>query len=271
MQPSTPWNTGRVHGSLPDRTHHVEADRGLQDEVLRTAPELRQVAAATRTWQARVVRHLAGEAGITQFLDLGTGPPPRESTHQVARRVSPGSAVVYAVPDRSAAEQAGALAAGDRTSFAAADPARPREVLADPAVREHLDLSKPVGLLHCAALQHVPDEQDPSAIMAEYAAGLAPGSHVAVAHWWDPEDEGVGSSLARRIEGIHRSSGAAASAHYRTRAEIEALFGGLEFLRPLPEAPPGVAPLHRWWPDGTQAEDPPLITRLVLGGIARKP
>lgn len=76
MEPSTP-STARVHDALPDGTHHVEVDRALRDEVLRTAPELRQVAQATRTWQARVVRHLA-ELGITQFLDVAGGSSSRE-------------------------------------------------------------------------------------------------------------------------------------------------------------------------------------------------
>lgn len=267
MESSTP-STARVHDALPDGTHHVEVDRALRDEVLRTAPELRQVAQATRTWQARVVRHLA-ELGITQFLDVGTGPSAREATHLVARRVTPGAAVVHVVPDADAAGRPGGSAHDGRTTLTAADPTRPAEVLASAAVRERLDLDRPVALLHCTTLQHVPDEQDPAAIVAGYADRLAPGSHVALAHWWDPEDEGVGSSLARRIEGIHRSS-TAATARYRTRAEIEELFAGLEFLRPTADAPPSLAPLHRWWPDGAQPEDPPLISRLVLGGVARK-
>ena len=263
MESSTP-STARVHDALPDGTHHVEVDRALRDEVLRTAPELRQVAQATRAWQTRVVRHLAG-LGLTQFLDVGSGPPAREATHLVARKTAPGATTVYVVPDAS-----GQPVPDERTPLAVTDPTRPSEVFSSPAVREHLDLDRPVALLHCTSLHHVADEQDPAGIVTGYAARLAPGSHVALAHWWDPEDEGVGSSLARRIEGIHRSSSAAATARYRPRAEIEALFADLELLRPTADAPPSLAPLHRWWPDGAQPEDPPLISRLVLGGIGRK-
>lgn len=264
MESSTP-STARVHDALPDGTHHVEVDRALRDEILRTAPELRQVAQAVRTWQARVVRHLAG-LGITQFLDVGSGPTTREATHLVARKTGREVSVVYVVP-----EAGGQLVPDDRTALTVAAPTRPAEVFNSPAVRERLDLDRPVALLHCTSLHHVADEQDPAGIVAGYAERLAPGSHVALAHWWDPEDEGVGSSLARRIEGIHRSSSTVATARYRTRAEIEALFDGLEFLRPTADAPPSLAPLHRWWPDGSQPEDPPLISRLVLGGIGRKP
>lgn len=271
MQPQTP-SIARVHDASPDGAHHVEVDRALQNEILRTAPELRRVALAIRTWRARVVRHLAAETGITQFLDIGSVPAPRASTHHVAQGITPGATVVHVGPDPAADPHShNVVRRNERVSFAAADPTRPDEVFACPAVREHLDLRAPVALLHCTALHHVPDEQDPAAIMTGYVAGLATGSHVALAHWWDPEDEGIGTSLARRIESIHRSSNAVAAARYRTRAEIEALFDGLELLPPTAEAPPSLAPLHRWWPDGAENDDPPLISRLVLGGLARKP
>lgn len=268
---STP-SIARVYDSFFEAgKDNFEVDRALRDQILRVAPEAPQIALELRGWLVRVVHYLAESVGIDQFLDVGSGLPTQENTHEVAQRANPEATVVYVDNDPAVAAYGRALLEeNDRTAFVTADLTRPSEVLDHVAVRDRLDWTRPIALLQCATLHHVSDRLDPAALMARYVEALPAGSHVGVTHWWDPDDDGEGTALARGFEEIYQGSEMVSAARYRTWAEIERLLPGVDLLPPSEGAEPALAPLHEWWPAGPRLDGPPLAARLVLGGVGRK-
>ena len=143
-----------------------------------------------------------------------------------------------------------------------ADIRDPAAVLGSPEVAELLDLSRPVGLLHVGILHHVNDDEDPYGVLEGYVRHLAPGSHVAVSHFFTPAD---GSPLAERAAAVESVllGGELGRGRFRTRPEIQRFFDGLEMVEP------GLTHLARWWPDGPPPELG-LHRLIMLGGLARK-
>src|SRR5258707_15754057 len=142
-------------------------------------PSLVAMARANRAFLGRVVRYLAHEAGVTQFLDIGTGIPAVGNTHEVAQAANPKSRVVYVDNDPIVLAPARALMASHpagKTAFIQADIRDPAKILADPAVRETLDLGQPVALLLVAILMLFSDEDDPQGMVRELVSALPPGS-----------------------------------------------------------------------------------------------
>src|SRR4051812_48721261 len=151
---------------------------------------MKLLARASRRWLVRVTRFLAREAGIDQFLDLGSGLPTAENTHQAAQRINPDVRVVYVDNDPSVVAHGRALLEeNELTRFSPADLTDPDEVLSDPAVREHLDWDRPIALLQLGTLHHYVGDVPPAAIMQRYIDALPMGSYVALSHFLDPQDE----------------------------------------------------------------------------------
>lgn len=260
----TKASIARVYDAALDGKDNYQVDRELLEQVLQITPGAALVTKALRRWLVRVTRYLARDVGLDQFLDCGAGLPTVENTHQTAQRYNPDSVVVYLDNDPIVLVHGRALLEeNDRTHFISADLTRPDEVLGDPAVRGHLEFDRPIGLIQCATLHHVDDEARPAEIMARYIDALPSGSYVALTHWWDPEDGGEGSDLARAVETTYRTS-SMGTGRYRTRAEIEAMLDGLELVAP------GLTGLDDWWPDGPRA-DTSLVEKLILGAVGRKP
>ncbi|HET9255814.1 MAG TPA: SAM-dependent methyltransferase [Pseudonocardiaceae bacterium] len=261
---ATKATIARVYDAFLDGTDNYEADRQVMNEVLRVAPQAKLVAQAMRRWQVRVTRY-AVRMGIDQFLDCGSGMPVADNTHQIAQRHNPEAVVIYVDSDPIVATHARALLVeNDRTHFVSAEFTRPKILLTHPTVTRHLDFTRPIMLLQCATLHHVNDEAGPAQIMAEYVDALPPGSLVGLTHFWDPEDGGEQTALARQIEASFRTSSMGTS-RYRTRAEIQAMLEGLELIEP------GLVELDQWWPEGPALSQPYLIERLILGALGRKP
>jgi len=238
---------------------NFEVDRAFVAEISKVVPEIYDVAAYNREVLGRGVRLLAGR-GIRQFLDLGSGLPTVQNTHEAAQSVAPGSDVVYVDNDPIVMAHGKALLSdNDHTSVVAADLRDPRSVLENPDVTRRIDFTRPVAVMMVGILHHLHDGEDPRAIVKAYVDAVPSGSHLFVTHFCASSQE------ARDAEKQYLAL--LGTGRFRTPEEITAYFDGLELLEP------GVVPLPLWRPDGpVPAEDDLSIgQRLMYGGIARKP
>jgi len=202
-------------------------DRAVADKFMAVVPDTREAARANRSFLTCVVREMA-EAGIDQFIDLGTGIPTSPNVHETARQVHPDAAIVYVDSDPVVLAHNRALLRDDRRVVVVAhDLRQPATVLADPRVQELIDWRRPVGVLMIAVLHFV--EASVSPLVAErYLRDLSPGSRLAVSAL---SSEGVDPALLRQAEAAYAA--VAAPLVYRTHSEILAHFEGLELVRPL--------------------------------------
>ncbi|AUS79652.1 hypothetical protein C1701_16310 [Actinoalloteichus sp. AHMU CJ021] len=254
----------RVYDAFVGGKDNFEVDREVYRQILQIAPEAADTGRLCRAWLIRVVRFLAGEAGITQFLDLGSGLPTAENTHQAAQRVNPEARVVYVDNDPVVAAHGRALLEeNDRTRFVAGDLRHPATLLADPVISAHLDLSRPIALIHSNTLHHVPDEDRPGEVMSAYVDALASGSYLAISHLHMPAPDDEHHALAQeaQVKFLHLMG----SCIFRSRERIAGFFEGVELVEP------GLGYLFDWWPDGPQDTPPARGDHLLLGGVGRKP
>ncbi|MFI8974598.1 SAM-dependent methyltransferase [Nocardia asteroides] len=259
---TTRASIARVYDAALNGKDNYEVDRAVLDQVRTVAPQVNDLAWANRDFLIRVCRFLA-RAGVDQYLDLGSGLPTAENTHQVVQRVDPGSRVVYVDNDPSVLVHAQALLANNsRTRIAEADIFRPLEVLGNAAVRAELDFARPLALLHIGTLHHYLGEDAP-ALMQTYIDALPSGSFVAIAHFHDPQTPEY-SELARKMEEkfIHSPMG---SGRFRTGPEIQAMFGDLDMVEP------GLVRCDDWWPDGPHLTPLNAVRHCIVGGVGRKP
>jgi hypothetical protein len=231
----------RVYDFMLGGTDNFPADREMAEVGLKHMPEMRVSSQENRAFLVRAVRFLR-EAGISQFLDIGTGLPTSPNTREVAREGASGARVVYVDNDPVVFRHAQArMAEDENTRIVPADLRDVGEVLAQ--VGKLLDFSKPVGLLFVAVLHNLRDADDPAGIAARYMAALAPGSYVVISH----------STDEFAPERTHAASAAAtergATWLPRPKAEIEAMFNG----RPI--VAPGLVLVSRWRPDTEPGPD----------------
>ena len=184
--------------------------------------------------------YLAGEAGIRQFLDIGTGLPTADNTHEVAQAVAPDSRIVYVDNDPIVLTHARALLTSTRegaTAYIDADLRDPERILSDPDLHRTLDLSQPVGLVLLAILHFVDDSEDPHAIVARLVGALPPGSYLVMSHaTYDPMPPEIVTRLKAAIAGTGEKGGP------RDRDQFERFFTGLELVEP------GIVPIGDWRP-----------------------
>ncbi|MGV9838246.1 SAM-dependent methyltransferase [Nocardia niigatensis] len=259
---TTRASIARVYDAALNGKDNFEVDRLVLDQVRTVAPGVAELAWANRDFLIRACRFLAKEAGIDQYLDLGSGLPTAENTHQVVQRVNPASTVVYVDNDPMVLTHARALLAGNpHTTIVESDIFRPLEVLKSADVREEIDFTRPLALLHVGTLHHY-SADDADAIMRTYIDALPRGSYVAIAHFYDPEADPY-SDLARRMEEkfIHSPMG---SGRFRTRAQIQALFGDLTMIDP------GLVLADDWWPDGPHLSPLTDVRHCIAAGIGFK-
>ncbi|MGW0808628.1 SAM-dependent methyltransferase [Nonomuraea sp. NPDC002799] len=236
---------------------NFEVDRAFVAEISKVVPEIYDVAAYNRRMLGRGVRFLV-EQGITQFIDLGSGLPTVENTHQVAQRADPKARVVYVDNDPMVRAHGRALLAeNERTAVVAADLRDPAAILADEVVGRLIDLGRPVGVLLVGILHHLHDDEDPRGIVEAYMAAVPSGSHLFITHF-------CASSQASR-DAEKQYLALLGTGRFRTVAEITAFFDGFELVEP------GVVPLPRWRPEEDVPEELTVGQRLMFGGIARKP
>jgi hypothetical protein len=261
---STP-SVARVYDAFLGGKDNFEVDREVFRQIDAIAPQMKELARSGRSWLTRATRFLAGEARMKQFLDLGAGLPSAENTHQVAQRLNPEAKVVYVDNDPVVAAHGRALLEeNDRTHLVMADLRKPDEIWNNPEIGKHLDLERPLVLMQCSTIHHVPDGEHPDEIMRRYIELLPSGSYLAFIHFHDPEDGSHGTQMARFVEDIF-ARGAMGSGFFRTRDQIQSYFGDLEMVEP------GLVRLNEWWPDGPSLRPMSVADRIALAGIARKP
>jgi S-adenosyl methyltransferase len=241
---------------------HFAADRETAEATMKSWPSVRVAVRENRAFLGRAVRYLAAEAGIRQFLDIGTGLPSASNVHEVAQSVAPESRIVYVDNDPVVLVHARALLKGapeGRTAYIEADLREPRRILADPVTRQTLDFSKPVALMLVAILHFVVDADQPAAILRTLLGALVPGSYLVASHVTSEHDP-VG---IRQVERIYRQAGV--QAQDRTVDEFTKLaFSGLRLVDP------GVVLVSDWRRDGTSPR-PPATAVNWYGGVAVKP
>lgn len=253
----------RVYDCALGGKDNFEVDREVIEKLTRVAPEIRQTAVDHRQFLIRVTRFIAQQTGIRQFLDLGSGLPTAENTHQAAQRIAPDTRVVYVDNDPTVVAHGRALLEeNELTRFAEADLTRPEDVLADPVVRELIDFSQPLALLQMGTLHHYVGERPCADIMQTYIDALPSGSYVALSHFYDPQDEN--SALARRMEQVYLNS-PMGSGVFRTEEQILAMLPGLELIDP------GFSVVSDWWPDGPRLQPLSPAQKCLAGAVGRKP
>ncbi len=242
--------------------NHFAADRQTADTVLAVAPTTRISARENRAFLGRAVRYLVAEAGIRQFLDIGTGLPTANNVHEVAQAVEPSARVVYADNDPLVLAHARALLTSSpagRTAYIQADLRDPGAILASPVVREVLDFTQPVALMVVAVLHFIHDEFKPAAAIATLLDALPSGSYLAASHVTGEHLPAQAAATTR----TYRSSGV--PLQVRDCDEFAALaFTGLQLV------PPGVVLVSDWRPAGNGPRPTPAEVN-CYGGVARKP
>ncbi|MDQ3578368.1 MAG: SAM-dependent methyltransferase, partial [Actinomycetota bacterium] len=223
-----------------------------------------QAARDHRAFVGRALRLLTGERGVDQFIDLGSGLPTVDNTHQIVQRYNAESRVIYVDNDPVVQAHGRALLEeNDRTHMAGCDLSDPSKALSDPDVAPFLDRDRPVAVMMAAIVHHVPDDEQALSIVRDWMAAVPSGSYLVFSHQCDPEDGSPASALARTLTTALRDSGVG-SVH-RTRPEIEKFFDGLEYV------PPGLTLVHQWWPDGPRLLPLTDVNFTTVGAVARKP
>jgi hypothetical protein len=240
----TAAHSARVWNYLLGGKDHFAADRETGDLILKMFPGIAVLARLQRRFLVRAVSYLAGEAGIRQFLDIGTGLPTADNTHEVAQAIAPQARIVYADNDPMVLVHAKALltsAPEGATSYVEADVRDPGAILGEAA--RALDFSQPVGLVMLGIMGQLPDSDGPHALVRSYLDALPAGSYLALC-----DGTTVSPALNEAIAAYNQNS--ASSYHLRTPEQIGAFFDGLTVV------PPGIVPSSRWRPgsDDTAGE-----------------
>lgn len=237
FDPSVP-QSARVYAYWLGGKDHYPADRRVAEEVIRHRPQVVAGARANRAFLARVVRFLAGECAIRQFIDIGAGLPALVNTHEVAQDIAPDCRVVYVDNDPLVLVHARALLTSARPEACGFLDADLRDTPAIVAgASQTLDFAQPIAVLLLAVLHFIPDSDDPAGIVAALAAKLAPGSFLVISHLTADSAPGP---VAAGVSAYNALVPAALIP--RTHAQVSALFAG------LPLVPPGVVPPTEWRP-----------------------
>jgi O-methyltransferase involved in polyketide biosynthesis len=249
----------RVYDYWLGGKENFEADRIAGEETIAAWPAIRASARANRAFLARTVRYLAGEAGIRQFLDLGTGLPTTENTHEVAQAVAPDCRVVYVDNDPLVLTHARALLASGphgATDYIDADVRDTGHILREAAAT--LDFSRPVAVMLLAILHYIPDLDEARQIVARLVHAAPPGSYIAISHTSAEIDPEAMAELIRRMN-EHMAEPDLVG---RPRNVVAGFFDGLDLLEP------GVVKVTEWRPASARAASGPAS---LWGGVARKP
>ncbi|OEU91913.1 methyltransferase [Streptomyces abyssalis] len=253
----------RVYDYWLNGKSHYEADAAAAERVVRVWPGVVLGARLNREFMHRATRWLANEAGVRQFLDIGSGIPTEPNLHQVAQAVAPETRAVYVDNDPIVLAHAQELLSSTpqgRTAYLQADFTEPESILASPELGETLDLGRPVALSLIALLHFITDERGAYDIVRRYMDALPSGSYLVVSHAtadFDPD-------LLTRVAEAYQST--VAEGQIRSSSEVNRFFEGLELVDP------GVVVAHRWRHDGDEAQADITDAEFpVYGGVARKP
>ena len=239
------------------------ADRAAAQQAIAAWPSILVAARENRAFVGRAVRYLTAEAGISQFLDIGSGLPGVGNVHDVAQSVIRSARVVYVDNDPIVLAHARALLVSTREgkcAYIQADLREPEKILADPLVRETLDFGQPIALILAAVLPFIPDEAGPVGIVKTLVDALPSGSYVVASHGGtDYVPEHVRQGLGRAY-----SKGATHATSRDAREFADLVFAGLELV------PPGVIVTSEWRPEAN-AYLPPRSSVGSSAAVGRKP
>jgi O-methyltransferase involved in polyketide biosynthesis len=238
---------------------NFEVDREIGERLIAILPELVHSVRADRQFLARAVEYLAGAAGIRQFLDIGTGLPTADNTHQIAQRVAAESRIVYVDNDPLVLSHARALLTSTpdgACDYIHADVHEPGTILAGAAAT--LDFAQPVAIMMLGILNFVLDADEVQAIVHQLLDSVPSGSYLVISH---PTTE-VDAEAATRLQQVWNRQGAAPM-RTRTREEVVRFFDGLDLVEP------GVVSCSRWRPGQPEASEIAEVAHFC--GVARKP
>lgn len=245
VDPERP-SAARMWDYLLGGAHNFAADRAVAEQAVAYMPQLPELARQVRAFIHRAVTFLS-EAGIDQFIDIGSGIPTRGNVHEKAQQLNPAAKVVYVDHDPVAVAHAQAILTGnDRATAVLGDLRDPGAVLAQPALRSLLDWDRPIGLLLVGVLHFVFDEYDPRGIVATLRDALPSGSYLVVQHATTDEQPENALEMLRYF-----NASSPEPMQWRTRDEIAELFAGFTIIEP------GIVYLSQWRPEDPDVEPDP--------------
>jgi S-adenosyl methyltransferase len=254
-------HVARVYDYWLGGKDNFEADRRYGDDLEKRVPSIRIAARMNRLFLGRAVRYLAAEAGIRQFLDIGTGLPTANNTHQVAQAIAPESRVVYADNDPMVLAHARALLTSTpegKTAYVDADLRNPRVILDAAELTETLDLRQPVAVMLLAVLHLVSDDAVAFPAVETLMAAVPSGSYLVISHatadFW-PQERVDAANATNRAHNV--------DFRFRSHAEVSRFFAGLHLVEP------GIVPVAQWRPDDGPTADPQESN--LWAGVARLP
>jgi hypothetical protein len=258
LDASTP-HTARVWNYWLGGKDHFESDRTIGDQIRQVFPDIVDIARQSREFHIRAVTFLTGEVGIRQFLDIGTGLPTANNTHEVAQRIAPSSRIVYVDNDPLVLVHARALLTSSPdgvTDYVAADVRDPARILKEAA--RVLDMSKPIALMMLGILGNVVDYDQACSIVGQFVAAVPSGSYVVI-------NDGTNVVKPQGRDAATRASIEVGTPYIsRSPQQIAGYFEGLELLEP------GVVSSPRWRPDLVDGAGLPAEID-VFCGVGRKP
>ena len=256
LDPNVP-HSARVWNYWLGGKDHYPADRMVGDQVMAMFPDITRLARADRAFLGRAVRYLAGEAGIRQFLDVGTGLPTANNTHEVAQAMAPESRIVYVDNDPLVLVHARALLTSTpegACDYIDADLRDTGKILTQAA--KTLDFSRPVALMMLGIVGQIPDSDHPESVIGQLLSVMASGSYLALS-------DGVNTSETFTEAVQHYNENSANTYHPRSPEQLTGFFDGLELVEP------GVVELGRWRSEATVFPDAGEVPG--MGGVGRKP
>ncbi len=238
---------------------NYKVDRELAAELAETFPGIRDQARQVRQFLFRAVRYLVAEVGIRQFLDIGTGLPTANNTHEIAQGIAPQARIVYVDNDPLVLVHARALLTshpGGATDYVEADVRNPDKILREAA--RTLDFTQPIGLIMLGILGWIPDSDNPQAIVSRLLDSLPSGSYLVISDGADTDPAQV-----EAVRAFNQNPDSASSYHLRSPEQIARFFDGLEL------AEPGVVSTSRWRPEPSAWGEPAEVPE--FSGVGRKP
>ncbi|MFA1547692.1 SAM-dependent methyltransferase [Actinomadura chokoriensis] len=253
-------HSARVWNYLLGGKDNYEVDQRAAEQFRAMFPQIADIALADRAFLGRAVRHLAGEAGVTQFLDIGTGLPTMDNTHEVAQRVAPDARIVYVDNDPLVLTHARALLSSTpegACDYVHADLREPDDILAKAAAT--LDLDRPVAIMLLGIVHFIHDDEA-GRLLGVLLDAVPSGSHLVITHATLDFDEGATAQAEAQQDWNEKSANPMVP---RTREAITRFFDGMDLLDP------GVVSMSRWRPEHTPWGEPAEVAGYAA--MARKP
>ncbi|GAA3438627.1 SAM-dependent methyltransferase [Kutzneria kofuensis] len=252
-------SVARIYDYLLGGSHNFAPDRAMADKLLAVQPNVADIARRNRAFLRRVVQFMV-EAGVRQFLDLGSGIPTAGNVHEIAQQAAPGSRVVYVDYEGVAvAHSKLLLAENENAAVVQADVTRPDDVLGAEETRRLIDFSQPVGLLAITIGHYLPPASDPAGVFGRYRDAVARGSYLALTHLTDDFTSLHGDEIVETMKSTQNN------VFPRTREQVLELFGDFDLVEP------GLVTTSRWHPDYGVAPAVDPEEDGLYAGVALKP